>query len=533
MFTQSTGLISQVAQTGRMWLNSGAGGRAEILLRAAPNWLAFSKTIPRLSLSQTTHTLTRLPALGIQGFYLGQLSESLDLVNPQTASEAPTSLEIDPALGDENALDAFLLHAEQTGLELGASLLPAATGRGPDFVLQARNAPQVAGLYAMLPVAEENWPALPRAENEWDIQPLNSAQAESLADAGLFPSNLGRDALAWASLSGWAATGEVKGMDGQNRRWVYRFHKNPAQPVLFWQDPFGRGRRLFSAAIIRQTGLLGITLTGLNLGAMFGLEPATGSAQTLSPGNDAINDLSAQIHRYGGWTLQADPVPPDVIATLLAGPCDFCVDEITPLLATAALADGNTTQLAALYTHWQKEGLNFSRLTRGFNAELFPGLLEITRQHPPQAPEIMFKDEKIAIKAKFLLFNLRLGLPGLVFTRENELNQPASPEAASQDALLKARQKTDLASATLETVSRPSSSCIVLASRLPNGDYWLFLGNFGQEKQKIDFNLPQKAARCADAASNQDISAGLNHRGQKFSLTLDGLQGRNVIFSMD
>ena len=120
----------------------------------------------------------------------------------------------------------------------------------------------------MMSVPQKDWDILPATASEWDCLPLRQTAVAELRKRGVVPDLLRRDTLDWATPGGWAVTGEVRGADGQVRRWVYRYSGNALRPVLLWQDPSGQARRVFSAAVIQHTGLQQQTLAGIRLEAL-------------------------------------------------------------------------------------------------------------------------------------------------------------------------------------------------------------------------------------------------------------------------
>ena len=254
---------------------------------------------------------------------------------------------------------------------------------------------------------------MPRLPDEWECLPLRPEAVAQLAQRGLLPDALVRDSLPWATPGGWAATGEVRGADGRIRRWVYRYSGDALRPVLLWQDPSGQARRIFSAAIIRHTGLQQQTLTGLRLEALMGLDVPAGAAEDaaaaqaahpgggdaarlarLTPGLDALDEAAREVHRYGGWAMQDDVLPPSLTPVVLAGAVDFSRDSITPAAAAYALLSGDAAPLAALLRASQASGVDQSRLARGLHdwqAVDWRPLLDL-----PQGRELIRKAQRLA-----------------------------------------------------------------------------------------------------------------------------------------
>ena len=426
-------LTAQVSGTERVWRNNAGARRTELLLRAAPNWLEVNPwhvSAGRPAVKELAQA-ARLPGLpefmagaGLGGIFLAPTGEKGDIWHQRKPSspdgENVTGLRLDPVLGGDDDLAALTERLEQLQIQMGGELPPAATGLGPDFILQARRASRFDGLYAMLAVPRPLWRALPPATGEWDCRPLSVEAAAALRSEGLLPPELARDHLPWASPGGWAATGEVRGADGQARRWAYRYSGHELRPVLLWQDPSGQARRVFSAAVIRHTGLQGQALAGLRLEALMGLDAApegrageappgagqngfagisgtAGRAEAeealLAPGLEALDALSREVRRYGGWAMQDDVLPASLTPALLRTGVDFTRDSATAPAAAYALLSGDAAPLAAFLRAALASGADQSRVARGLRqgwaVDLRP-LLEL-----PQGGELVRKTREL------------------------------------------------------------------------------------------------------------------------------------------
>lgn len=410
-------LTAQVSGTERIWRNSSTARRLPVLLGAAPNWFALNPytvstgqpVFRALAGGAGAGFPDALPQAGLNGLFVSPTGERGDLWNKHNQSspggENVASLRFDPALGSDADFEKLAQRLEPLQIQLGGELPPAATGLGPDFILQARRAARFDGIYAMIAVPRKDWDLLPRLPDEWECLPLRPEAVAQLARRGLLPDALVRDSLPWATPGGWAATGEVRGADGQIRRWVYRYSGDALRPVLLWQDPSGQARRIFSAAIIRHTGLQQQTLTGLRLEALMGLDVPAGAAEDaaaaqaarfarLTPGLDALDEAAREVHRYGGWAMQDDVLPPSLTPVVLAGAVDFSRDSITPAAAAYALLSGDAAPLAALLRASQASGVDQSRLARGLHdwrAVDWRPLLDL-----PQGRELIRKAQRLA-----------------------------------------------------------------------------------------------------------------------------------------
>ncbi|MTJ91276.1 MAG: hypothetical protein F8N36_00180 [Desulfovibrio sp.] len=380
-------LTGQVSGTDLIWRNSASARRVPLLLTAAPNWFdvnphSLAGGQPALRALAQPGLDTLLTQVGFGGLFLAPTGEKGDIWSTHAASAQPdaasetgdnvTSLRIDPTLGAGDDFNRLAEKFDQAHMQMGGELPPAATGLGPDFILQARRASRFDGLYAMMAVPQKDWSILPTTAGEWDCLPLRETALVELRKRGIIPDMLRRDGVDWATPGGWAVTGEIRGADGQVRRWVYRYSGNALRPVLLWQDPSGQARRVFSASVIQHTGLQQQTLAGIRLEPLMGLDAqaegrigTVGDAGALVPGIVALESLAGEVHRYGGWAVQDDILPPSLTRTVLATAVDFSRDSITPAAAGYALLSGDAAPLAALLKASLATGVDHSRLARG------------------------------------------------------------------------------------------------------------------------------------------------------------------------
>lgn len=554
MLGSASALIAQVSQSSRVWLMSGEASRVDVMLAAAPTWLelAGQPADPKKPFfRELSREIGAASQMGFYGVYFGQTGEKPDIWTSRegTPSRKAISFAFDASFGSDEDFEKLAEQAEAAGMQLGSDLPGGATGRGPDFFLQARNAPEHGGLYAMLPVPEEAHDLLPVAREEWDCAALSQGEITRLADMGIVPEKIARDSLVWASAGGWACTGPVVGADGNVRRWLYRYSGSPDQPVLSWQDPSGQAARILSAAAIKQTGLLGESLAGLSFEPLMGLEP--GNSLSLSPGLAALNEMSRQIHRYGGWAIQIDPLPLRAIQDVINGPCDFCRDDITALLVMFGLVNADGRPLAQLYRDWISRGFDISRLARGFNAVqgLSPRLLADNPEWQlpgqrlaelgvnvgvSQVFNAVFADaptrENADAMLRFLL-SWRIGLPGLAFVEFYPDSLLQHPDDWLVRTLL-ARKTSGVANGKVISVIRGRGGGFGLLTELPeHKGYWLLACNFGRMRDELHVDLPRAMSAANDVGSETALNAGLS--GRSFRVALDGREARNILLQTE
>lgn len=595
MLGMAPDLAARVSGSGLIWSHSASAVRPGMLLEAAPNWLYLTpgsvtppgSVLRTLIQSDVTALMARL---GLRGLYLASVGETGDVWTGRAfpGGEDMTSLGFAPHVGTEEEFLRLAAMLETAGMQSGGQLPPAATGLGPDFMLQARRAPRFDGLYAMTPVPKDLWSALPAAAEEWACLPLRDSALHPLRERGVLPGALVRDALTWAEPGGWAVTGEVLGVDGVPRRWAYRYDGHPSRPVLLWQDPSAQGRRIVSASIIRHTGLQGQALAGLSFEALLGLDvpPETreaGGTAPLTPWPEALADASREIHRYGGWAMQADALPLRLNAAVLANGTDFTRDAVSMPGACYALLSGDARPLAALLRGALAQGVDFRRLAHGLEAgrgmdwrplaEADPELPALARSlagNPGAgirwtsmptlaaralglAPgaELSRRDRERLRDAVELCEGVLLALPGLYFiglpaltgTLETADGQDAAFQAfgpleaqlgdaasfaARMARLLRTRTAVRLAEGRLVAVEGDGKGCFAAATALPDKGFWLVFANFSDRPRVAGLRFPGAGGRGAAVDVQNGRPAGVG-QGARLTLELQARQVRHVL----
>ena len=361
------------------WRSPVAGGQLDILLDAADTWLhvhppSLLTEGSRSAFKELAESsgLDALKQAGIRGIFIAPANESGAVWREKNAmvrtetEDDPVSLRFSEYAGNDKEFKQLADQAEKRHIQLGGDILSPATGIGPDFALAARALREYPGAYMMVEIPRAHWTVLPPAPHPNSLEglPLNHEQIAILSKERLLPPAMARDSLEWTRRGGWAATGEIRCSDGQLRRWLFRYHQQPTRPLLSWEDPSGAAQRILSGSIIQQVGVLRQALAGIHIDPLFGLDALYHPAQrSLEPAPSALHSLVREIRRYGGWSIQRDPVPVGVNAQLLDAGVDFIQDNITSPAAEYALLTGDTAPLRALLT----QALHFDqrRFVRG------------------------------------------------------------------------------------------------------------------------------------------------------------------------
>ncbi|MBQ1845240.1 MAG: hypothetical protein II132_04825, partial [Desulfovibrio sp.] len=218
MLSQAEALVHSVSGTARLWGHSSGVQNAGLVLKAAPAWLALNPWRAGLRApfaKQLGEIDAGLAAWGFQGIYLSPLLETdgVWLNDRSPARFGSSACSIAPAheAGPADVVSDRIGRIEALGIQQGTAIVPAATGMGPDFMLQARRHATHQGLYCMMEIPKTFWAELPKAADSWDCAPLSAALCARLASEGVIPAGMAQDQTAGAVPAGWAATGEVLG----------------------------------------------------------------------------------------------------------------------------------------------------------------------------------------------------------------------------------------------------------------------------------------------------------------------------------
>ena len=404
ILNQSDELIAVVSGTPLVWGASGSSRNLAPLLEAADVWLDFDPSGAVLEGKKGGSSLAALPRtlpprvlaeLGIRGLLLSSVAENAEtwnLISPEGTSsaeaDAVVGLRMSPSVAAEDAVDEpspdYRLLEElcaRDGLILGGEILPGATGMGPDFRLACMGFSRYADLYMMIEAPRDVWPLLPPAALQpasgesgfgQDVAALTPEVTAALVGRGILPPPFSRDRQTFLPPGGWAATSPWKGRDGVTRRWLYRYAESPRILPLHWDAPRASARKALSASIIRQAGLLHQPLLRVRLGDMAGLEPAVPGHFSREPAWIALNALSRDIRRYGGWSLLGDLVPPSLLTDVQELGVDFVPDSVTSPALEFALLTGDTTPLRRNLDDSFKSGVDHARLWRSTPTRALP-----------------------------------------------------------------------------------------------------------------------------------------------------------------
>ena len=278
------------------------------------------------------------------------------------------ALEIDPQLGTEEEYRQMVRTAAGRGAIIADDLVPLHTGLGPDFRLAELAYGDYAGMYTIVQIDPADWPLLPAVADPFGAELVSREAALQLFEKGYIPGLIdSADAASGANeWSGWSATPEVVGADGQTRRWVYLHIFKPGQPTLNWLDPSYTARRMLFGDTIHTIDDLGARVVRLDAVPFLGIERNEDSeVATLFLHPLSIvgtNDLAFMVRKMGGWSFQELNVPLAQLAEYTQNGPDLSYDFFTRAQTLHPLITGNALPLRLAHSQLLDAGVKAGTL---------------------------------------------------------------------------------------------------------------------------------------------------------------------------
>jgi maltose alpha-D-glucosyltransferase/alpha-amylase len=261
------------------------------------------------------------------------------------------SLEIDPELGTEQEYRRMVETAARHGGLIAGDLVPLHTGLGADFRLAQLAYRDYPGMYTMVDVPRNLWHLLPEVDDPWEAQPLPKPAAEELFRRGLLPglinsNDAGEDAR---KRSGWSASGEIRGVDGRTRRWVYLHYFKNGQPALNWLDPSYAAPRAIAGDVVKTIHTLGARMVRLDAVPFLGIEPQLGDSLSKHFQHPlsivGTNSVAMLTRKLGGHTFHELNVPLEQLKAFTRNGPDLSYDFFTRAQCVHALLVGDAGAL--------------------------------------------------------------------------------------------------------------------------------------------------------------------------------------------
>jgi trehalose synthase len=360
---------------GRMWRHPFAEARPRAASALASVWFtaypAAIVTRAGESVLQTLgdpHLWGALASIGVQGVHTGPMKRSGGV---RGREYTPTidgnfdriSLEIDPGFGTQEDFIAMSRAAAAHNAVVIDDIVPAHTGKGPDYRLAELAYGEYPGIYHMVAIPEADWGLLPAVAPGREAVNLPRATVDQLKDRGYIVGQLRRVIFFEPGVkeTDWSATDVIIGVDGVARRWVYLHYFKEGQPSLNWLDPSFAAPQMIIGDALHSLDVLGARMLRLDANGFLGVErradgPAWSEGHPLSVvGNQLI---AGMVRKTGGFTFQELNLTVDDIAAMSHGGADLSYDFITRPAYHHALVTGNTEFLRLMLKTMREYGID-------------------------------------------------------------------------------------------------------------------------------------------------------------------------------
>lgn len=293
-----------------------------------------------------------LSAIGIQGIHTGPMKRSGGITGRDHTPSIDGNfdrigLDIDPKFGTREDYIALSRTANAFKAIVIDDVVPAHSGKGPDFRLAEMAHRDYPGLYHMVEIRPDDWSMLPPVKEGRDSVNLLPDTVDALARAGYIVGQLQRVIFFEPGVkeTDWSATAPVTGTDGKERRWVYLHYFKDGQPSLNWLDPTFAAQQMIVGDALHSLDELGAVGIRLDANGFLGVEIRAGGAawsegHPLSLVGNRL--LAGAIRKAGGFSFQELNLTVDDIAEMGRGGADLSYDFINRPAYHHALVTGDT-----------------------------------------------------------------------------------------------------------------------------------------------------------------------------------------------
>jgi trehalose synthase len=369
-------LAEAISGNSSQWANAYGRPRPRDFVKAGSVWFTSYPrsvvTAPHETVLQTLGDATLLSTLrlvGIEAIHMGPVKRAGG-VSGRTYTPSVDGffdrieLTIDPLLGTDEQYTNLTSLAKGIGIAIIGDLIPAHTGKGPDFRLAERSYKDYAGMYTMVEIPEADWELLedvPVGEDSVNL-PLTTVQL--LQEKGYIPGQLEVTPFYERGLkdTDWSATEVVTGVDGRRRRWVYLHVFKAGQPSLNWLDPSFAAQRIVNGDVVQSLRLWGDLGLRLDANPLLGVEMRRGLDTAWIEGHPlaegSSNLIAMMIRKLGGYSFQEINVALEDLKRFAAWGPDLSYDFITRPPYLYAMATGNAEPLRLMLRLMKREGLD-------------------------------------------------------------------------------------------------------------------------------------------------------------------------------
>lgn len=376
MLYQSQHFTDAVAGHHLQWQNAYARPRPKDFIDSASVWFtSYPKALITKDDQSVVRTLANadllstLSEIGIEGIHTGPMKRAGGITGREYTPSVDgffdrIGLDLDPVFGSNQEYSELTGTAKELGIALIGDLVPAHTGKGPDFRLAERHYQNYKGLYTMVQIPEEDWWLLGDVPDGADSVNLSTETVQVLRDKGYIPGELEVTPFHYPGVkdTDWSATDIVAGVDGQHRRWVYLHVFKDGQPSLNWLDPTFAAQRVVLADAIQSLHFLGDAALRLDATPLLGVEARPGPDKAWIEGHPlaegSSNLIAMMIRKLGGHSFQEINASLDDLKRFVPWGPDLSYDFITRPPYLYAMVTGNAGPLRTMMQLMQREGLD-------------------------------------------------------------------------------------------------------------------------------------------------------------------------------
>jgi trehalose synthase len=384
MLLKYEALAQSFAGKSTQWQHPFGHSRPEDTLKISSVWFAAypdsvmgrqgTKVLEILGMPELHQTLSEI---GIEAVHTGPVKRSGSIAGTEYGPSIDGNFDrieqlVDPDYGDESQYQAMVSTAGQHGITVIGDLVPGHTGKGPDFRLAEQNVPGFPGIFTMIEINPEDWPALPPIPPGEDSVNLPQSNAQALKTLGydvIGPLDAEVFARPGIKESSWSVTDVVRGVDGQDRRWAYLHVFKEGQPSLNWSDPSFGAHRLLTADLLHSLQVLGTRGLRLDATMFLGIEPRPDREKGWLAGHPLstqVTDLlGMMIRKFGGFSFQELNIDLDKIKKSLSSGPEFNYDFSTRPGYLYALVAGDGGPLRLMLRQMLEYGIQPIRMVHG------------------------------------------------------------------------------------------------------------------------------------------------------------------------
>jgi trehalose synthase len=369
-------LVAAVSGKHLQWRNTYARPRPRDFAALASVWFTnYPKALitqPNESILSTlanADLLSTFHEIGIDGIHTGPMKRAGGIAGRTYTSSTDgffdrIELSVDPLFGSDQEYAELTRTAKQVGLSIIGDLIPAHTGKGPDFRLAERAYQNYPGLYTMVEIPEEDWWLLGDVPDGADCVNLPSDTVQLLEDRGYIPGPLEITPFYYPGIkdTDWSATDIVACVDGRHRRWVYLHVFKAGQPSLNWLDPTFAAQRIVLADAVQSLVFLGDTALRIDASPLLGVEVRPGLDKAWIEGHPlaeaSSNLIAMMIRKLGGYSFQEINASLDDLKRFVTWGPDLSYDFTTRPSYLYAIATGDARPLRMMLRLMLNEGLD-------------------------------------------------------------------------------------------------------------------------------------------------------------------------------